>query len=64
MQADDTHDTTRRSWVPGADGGDFPLQNLPLGIFSPRGGAPRPGIAIGARCWTCRRPGCCRPCTR
>ena len=48
MTMDDTHDRTRRSWVPGADIGDFPLQNLPLGIFSPAGGEPRPGIAIGA----------------
>ncbi|MEO7457798.1 MAG: fumarylacetoacetase [Gemmatimonadaceae bacterium] len=37
------------SWVPGADvpGTDFPIQNLPLGIFRKRGGSPRPGIAIG-----------------
>ena len=52
MQLDDTHDAARRSWAPGADastasGGDFPLQNLPLGIFSPPDGVPRPGIAIG-----------------
>ena len=47
MRLDDTHDTARRSWAPGADTGDFPLQNLPLGIFSPPDGVPRPGIAIG-----------------
>ena len=47
MTLDDTHDLARRSWVPGAETGDFPLQNLPLGIFSPAGGSPRPGIAIG-----------------
>ncbi len=47
MRLDDTHDTARRSWAPGADSGDFPLHNLPLGIFSPPDGVPRPGIAIG-----------------
>jgi len=45
---DDTHDTARRSWAPGADGhADFPVQNLPLGVFSPPGGTPRGGVAIG-----------------
>ncbi|SFU47863.1 fumarylacetoacetate hydrolase [Methylobacterium sp. 174MFSha1.1] len=45
---DQTHDAALRSWVPGADGHpDFPIQNLPLGVFSPAGGAPRAGIAIG-----------------
>ncbi len=44
---DETHDARRRSWVEGASGGEFPLQNLPLGIFSPPGGAPRAGVAIG-----------------
>ena len=45
---DATHDPARRSWVPGADGhADFPIQNLPLGVFSPPGGAPRGGVAIG-----------------
>ncbi len=45
---DSTHDAAARSWVPSADGHpDFPVQNLPLGIFSPPGGAPRGGIAIG-----------------
>jgi fumarylacetoacetase len=48
MILDDTHDLARRSWVPGADAGDFTLQNLPIGIFSPPGGEKRPGIAIGA----------------
>ena len=47
MRLDDTHDLARRSWVPGADSGDFTLQNLPLGIFSLRHGEARPGIAIG-----------------
>ncbi|SFP81374.1 fumarylacetoacetate hydrolase [Geopseudomonas sagittaria] len=36
------------SWVSSANGHpDFPLQNLPLGIFSPPGQAPRGGVAIG-----------------
>jgi fumarylacetoacetase len=44
---DETHDPARTSWVPGADAHpEFPIQNLPLGIFSD-GGAPRGGIAIG-----------------
>ena len=47
---DHTHDTGLRSWVPGADGhADFPIQNLPLGVFSPNGEAPRAGVAIGGR---------------
>lgn len=37
-----------RSWVASANGhADFPLQNLPLGIFSIDDGAPRSGVAIG-----------------
>lgn len=35
-QIDETHDPARSSWVEGADGHpDFPIQNLPYGIFSP-----------------------------
>jgi len=46
---DATHDARRRSFVASANGHpDFPLQNLPLGIFNPPGGAPRAGLAIGA----------------
>ncbi len=45
---DATHDPARRSWVASAhDHPDFPIQNLPLGVFAPPGGAPRGGIAIG-----------------
>ncbi len=45
---DETHDARRRSWVPGADGHrDFPIQNLPFGVFRPAGGAPRGGVAVG-----------------
>ena len=44
-----THDPQRVSWVASAnDGGtDFPIQNLPLGIFSRGGGPRRAGVAIG-----------------
>jgi fumarylacetoacetase len=45
---DFTHDPARRSWVASANGHpDFPIQNLPLGVFAPKGGAPRGGVAIG-----------------
>src|SRR5262249_28891478 len=44
----ETHSPTRRSWVASANGhADFPIQNLPLGIFAPVGGATRGGVAIG-----------------
>ncbi|RTL60528.1 MAG: fumarylacetoacetase, partial [Hyphomicrobiales bacterium] len=47
-QLDETHDASRRSWVASANGHpDFPLQNLPLGIFAPGGAEPRAGTAIG-----------------
>jgi len=45
---DETHDPNRSSWVDTADGHpEFPVQNLPLGIFSEARGRPRPGAAIG-----------------
>src|SRR5437868_14029751 len=50
---DETHDRARRSWVASADSHpEFPLQNLPFGVFSPPGrtapdAASRGGIAIG-----------------
>ena len=38
MQLDETHDPRRTSWVTSANGhADFPIQNLPLGVFSPPG---------------------------
>ncbi|WP_333985911.1 fumarylacetoacetase [Burkholderia orbicola] len=51
MELNHTHDVTRRSWVDTANeaGTDFPLQNLPLGIFR-RAGRDEPwrgGVAIG-----------------
>ncbi|HEU5482633.1 MAG TPA: fumarylacetoacetase [Sphingomicrobium sp.] len=45
---DETHDPSLVSWVAGAEPGrDFPVQNLPLGIFSEAKGRRRPGVAIG-----------------
>jgi len=48
-----THDPGRRCWVASANapGSDFPIQNLPLGVFRRRGTQeqPRGGVAIGDR---------------
>ncbi|URI05857.1 fumarylacetoacetase [Aquincola tertiaricarbonis] len=48
---DFTHDPQATSWVASAQaaGGDFPIQNLPFGIFALAGSAERPrgGVAIG-----------------
>jgi len=45
---DESHDPSRVSWVESAAAGsDFPVQNLPLGIFSEAKGRRRPGVAIG-----------------
>lgn len=45
---DATHDPTRLSWVASANGHtEFPIQNLPFGIFSMLGDKPRGGVAIG-----------------
>ncbi|MFI8994731.1 fumarylacetoacetase [Streptomyces sp. NPDC053542] len=38
---------TTRSWVPVPEHSDFPVQNLPYGIFSRAGEPPRAGVAIG-----------------
>ena len=47
-QLDETHNPAARCWVPTAQGhGEFPVQNLPLGIAAPPGEAPRAAIAIG-----------------
>jgi fumarylacetoacetase len=47
-QVDHTHDPSASSWVDGADGHrDFPIQNLPLGVFSVAGGTAGIGVAIG-----------------
>lgn len=46
-----THDPALRSWVTSANepGADFPIQNLPLAVFSAQGAneAPRCGVGIG-----------------
>ncbi|OCI90880.1 fumarylacetoacetase [Agrobacterium sp. 13-626] len=45
---DKTHDPLLASWVESADTDtDFPIQNLPLGVFSPADEDPRGGVAIG-----------------
>ncbi len=48
---DATHDPSLRSWVESANqkDTDFPIQNLPFGVFRPRGSAEpsRIGVAIG-----------------
>ncbi|HEY7684218.1 MAG TPA: fumarylacetoacetase [Gemmatimonadales bacterium] len=49
---DATHDPAQRSWVLSANaaGADFPIQNLPLGVFRTTGSdRPRLGVAIGDR---------------
>ncbi|HEV2675891.1 MAG TPA: fumarylacetoacetase [Aliidongia sp.] len=47
-QLDQTHAQSRRSWISSAHGhADFPIQNLPFGIFQPHNGSPRGGVAIG-----------------
>ncbi len=49
VRLDATHDPQRQSWVTSANGHtDFPIQNLPLGVFSPAADSrPRVGVAIG-----------------
>jgi fumarylacetoacetase len=42
-----THDPKRTSWVESAQGhADFPIQNLPYGIFRRRGGTGSPGVGV------------------
>ena len=53
LAVNETHDPELRSWVESANqpGADFPIQNLPFGIFhralTPE--PPRVGVAIGDR---------------
>ena len=50
MTPNQTHDPTRGSWIESANTPhtDFPLQNLPLGVFRTSSGSrPRIGVAIG-----------------
>jgi fumarylacetoacetase len=44
---DETNDPALTSWVESAQGSDFPIQNLPLGIFSVGNRRRRAGVAIG-----------------
>ena len=44
---DRTHDPALRSWIPVATDSDFPIQNLPFGVFRPPGSSARIGVAIG-----------------
>jgi fumarylacetoacetase len=45
---DETHDPALKSWVAsGNANSEFPIQNLPFGVFSPKGQTPRGGVAIG-----------------
>jgi fumarylacetoacetase len=49
VELNETHDPARRSWVDAANApdADFPIQNLPFGVFRRAGGEPRGGVAIG-----------------
>lgn len=49
FELDHTHDASRKSWVATANAADceFPIQNLPLGVFIPEGQSARVGVAIG-----------------
>jgi fumarylacetoacetase len=50
ISLNETHDPARRSFLDSANApdADFPIQNLPFGVFRPAAGAaPRVGVAIG-----------------
>ena len=51
LELNDTHDPARRSWLDSANvaGTEFPIQNLPFGLFKTQGSAPRGGVALGDR---------------
>src|ERR1700753_1064708 len=58
LRLDDTHDSSRRSFVDEANDPktDFPIQNLPFGIFSTgEDSSPRVGVAIGDRVFDLNR---------
>ena len=61
MDLNETHDPALRSWVESANGGatDFPIQNLPLGVFRPTSGMGDPtiGVAIGDQILDLRKSG-------
>jgi fumarylacetoacetase len=43
----DANDRKLTSWVPVPPGSDFPIQNLPFGIFKTKNRTPAAGVAIG-----------------
>ncbi|MDP2018097.1 MAG: fumarylacetoacetase, partial [Hydrogenophaga sp.] len=51
MELNHTHDPEARSWLESANapGTDFPIQNLPFGVFRRQGSSEafRGGVAIG-----------------
>ena len=61
MNLNETHDPALRSWVESANSAatDFPIQNLPLGVFRPASGmgAPTIGVAIGDQVLDLRKSG-------
>lgn len=61
MQYDGVIDPGLRSWIEVADDSDFPIQNLPFGVFSTANNAgPRVGVAIGDQIldlWSVQRAG-------
>jgi fumarylacetoacetase len=53
---DETHEASARSWVASANGHrDFPIQNLPFGVFSTAAEDARGGIAIGDEIFDMKR---------
>jgi fumarylacetoacetase len=53
MSSADTTDPRLESWVPVPPGSDFPIQNLPFGVFAASDGASHIGVAIGERVLDC-----------
>lgn len=49
VKLNDTHDPKRQSWIASANAADtdFPIQNLPFGVFRRGGEVARGGVAIG-----------------
>ena len=57
-ELDKTHDPERRSWVESANqpGCDFPIQNLPFGVFRRRGSDEQPRIGVPLQTMELARP--------
>jgi fumarylacetoacetase len=53
MIAATTTEPRLESWLPVAAESDFPIQNLPFGVFTLEGGMPRIGVAIGDEVLDC-----------